>query len=205
MDPALAQVVRHAAWWFFVGGCLGLIGGCWPPYRQWSAPLEEGLRVIAAHPTGWRLIHTGFLTGIWMLAVGALILAYALRGAPGGTAALVAACLVSAGAVAWSLNIAYRLSATVWAANRLVQSGAVPESYRAWKTLAGYLFAAFSVLSYASVAATGTVVLQSGLASRSVGWLMIAWGATLGFVVGSNVPLIAYIPYIILGGLVLRG
>jgi hypothetical protein len=204
MDGALTQVVRSAAWWWVVGGCLGFAGACWPPYRQWSAPLEEGLRVIQSHPVGWSIIHAGFVTGIWMLVVGTALQAYALRASAGGSLALLAAILLAFAALAWTTNIAYRLSVTVWAAGELVTRGAVPQEYADWKRFASYLFAGFSVLSYLSVAASGGVVLQSQLAPRALGWVLVAWGLSLGFVVGANVPAIAYVPFIVLGSFVLR-
>ncbi len=205
MDSALVQVVRNAAWWMLVGGSLGFIGACWPPYRQWSAPLKESLQVIAAHPIGWKMIHAGFITGIWMLVVGATVLAYALHGRPGGTLAALAAGLLAVAALMWSANIAYRLGVTVWAANDFVARGEIPESYARWSTLASYAFAGFSVLAYLAVALTGGVVLQSNLGQRPLGWVLVAWGASLGFVVGYNVPVIAYIPFIVLGAFLLRG
>jgi hypothetical protein len=41
-------------------------------------------------------------------------------------------------------------------------------------------------------------------ASSTIGWLLVVWGLSLGFVVGCNVPVIAYIPFIIVGVIVLR-
>jgi hypothetical protein len=139
-----------------------------------------------------------------MLVVGLTLLAYALHGAPGGKLATAAAVLLALGAVCWTLNVSYRLSVTVSAANQLVARGALPESYAAWRTAASYLFAGFSVLAYLAVAATGGVVLQAQLGSSTLGWVLVAWGLTLGFAVGYNVPVIAYIPFIILGAFMLR-
>jgi hypothetical protein len=204
MAPESIAGLRNAAWLLVVGGVIGLIGACWPPYRQWSAPHEEGLRVIAAHPIGWRIIHIGFISGTWVSVVGLGSLAYAVRERPGGTLALTAALGFGVGAIAWTLNIAIRLGITPPAADALVATGSLPASYEVWRTRARILFAIFAVLAYASVAATGGLALRSGLASRTLAYLLIAWGASAGFVVGYNVPLLAYIPYIIVGVALLR-
>ncbi len=205
MDPALAQVVRNAAWWLVVGGSLGFVGAVWPPYRQWSAPLEEGLRVISAHPIGWKMIHLGFVTGIWTLVAGLSLLAWSLSGRPGVTPATVSAVLLALAALAWTADIVLRLGPTVWAADSLVATGAVPEAFGAWRGVRGVLFAVFSVLAYLAVAGTGWAMLDAGLVSRTLGWVLVAWGLSLGFGFGYNVPVVAYIPFMVLGGFLLRG
>ena len=63
MEPLPPSAFRLAGWLLLAGGALGIIGGFWPPYRQWMAPQEEGFRVIAANPVGWWCIHTGFFLG----------------------------------------------------------------------------------------------------------------------------------------------
>jgi hypothetical protein len=201
---AYDQVLRNAGWWLVAGGLLAVVGAFWPPYRQWIAPLEEGLRVIAAHPIGWKMIHAGFVTGTWTVVVGLCVLAIALHGRDGGTLALVTAVLFGVAAVCWSLNISFRLSTTVQAAQHLVATGSIPDDYAASSKLNSYLFAGFSVLAYLSVATLGWVVLQSDLASRAVGWLLIVWGLSFGFVIGRNVPVVAYVPAIIVGWSLLR-
>jgi hypothetical protein len=150
------------------------------------------------------MIHVGFFMGIWALVVGAAVLAYGVREQAGGNLAMFAAVFIAGAALCWTANIAYRLSVTVQAANVLVDTGSMPKDYAGWKGLAGYLFAGFSVLAYLSIAVTGWLVLKSGIAPTWMGWLMVAWGLSAGFVVGYNVPLIAYVPYIILGGSILR-
>ena len=204
MDALVAPPIRNAAWWLLVGGSLATVGAFWPPYRQWIAPLEEGMRVIAAHPIGWKLIHLWFVAGTWIVVVGLGVLALAMRGREGASAALVAAVMFALASACWSLVIACRLCVTVQAANHLVTTGSLPEGYAVWRTWTGRLFAGFSLLAYGSIATTGWAMLRSGLVSRGLGWLLVVWGVTLGFVIGRNVPLVAYIPAIILGSVLLR-
>lgn len=44
MEPADGTLFRLAGWLLVAGGSLAVVGAFWPPHRQWSAPLEEGLR-----------------------------------------------------------------------------------------------------------------------------------------------------------------
>lgn len=204
MDGAPVPGLRLAAWLLVAGGSLAFIGACWPPYKQWYAPHEEGLRIIAAHPVGWRCIHAGFLSGSWVCTIGLVLLAHALRGREGGTMALATAVLFGLSAVCFSVNIAFRLGVTPWAADELVRSGQVPAGYAPWRAFAGVLFAAFSVLAYLSVASSGLCALRAELAPRALATLLVAWGLSGGFVVGANVPVLAFIPHILLGGFLLR-
>ncbi len=197
---------RHAAGWLLIaGGMLAIVGAFWPPYAQWSSPLEPSLRIIHAHPIGWRCIHAGFASGTVVSTLGLALLAYALRGRTGGGHALLVAVLWSTGAVFWIANIAIRLGVTPWAAAELVRAGSLPGGYAAWRAFERLLFAAFAVLAYASVAGLGWTVLRGALAPAWTGWLLVAWGATGGFVVGANVPFVAYVPLVIVGGFLVRG
>ena len=194
------QPIQVSGWLLIVGGLLAVIGAFWPPYRQWSAPLEEALRIIASHPIGWRCIHAGFVGGTVVSALGLAMLAYALRGAAGGSAARVSAVLFAVAAGLWLVNIAYRLSVMPWAANELVATGIVPATYAPWRSFAKLLFAGFSALGYLAVAASGWSALQASLTSPWVGWLLVVWGLSGGFVFGANVPFIMYVAFIVLGG-----
>ena len=158
MDPIVATSQRAVAWLLITGGMLAVVGAFWPPYRQWSAPLPEALRVIASHPIGWRCIHAGFGSGTIVSMLGLAALASALRGRPGGEQALLVAVAYGVGGTLWLVNIAIRLSATPWAAHELVATGSIPPTYMVWRSFNGVLFAAFSAIAYACVAGLGWVV-----------------------------------------------
>lgn len=125
-------VQRWAGWLLAVGGMLAVAGAFTPPYRQWSAPLPEALRVIASHPIGWRLIHAGFVLGTLVSLFG------------------------------------------------------------------------LAVLAYGTDAGLGWLVLRTGIAPTWTGWLFVVWGLSAGFVLGSNVPFIAYVPFAMLGSFLIR-
>ncbi len=160
--------------------------------------------MIAAHPVGWRLIHAGFLLGTIVSAIGLASFAVQLRGTPGQLQALAVAVAYGVAAALWSVNIAVRLTVTPWAAEQLLASGEIPPAYAPWKAFNGVLFALFSALAYCAVAGLGWAVLRSGVAPAWAGWLFVAWGLSAGFVVGATVPFIAYVPFVVLGVLLLR-
>lgn len=205
MDPASIPALRNAAWFLLVGAALGFVGACTPPYRQWSAPLEEGLRVIATHPIGWRLIHLGFITGIWLIVVGLATLTHATRDTPHFSLALATTILMALAALCWSANIADRLGPLVTTANQLLARGSLPTGVTNWGPTQRLLFVGFSLLGYLAVALSGWWALRSGLAPRGLAWTLVAWGLTGGFVVGMNVPVVVYIPFGVLAVYLLRG
>lgn len=182
-----------------------MVGAFWPPYKQWSAPLPEALRVIADHPIGWRCIHAGFLFGTVVSTLGLSVLAYGLRGQSGGALALAVAVAFGIASVLWFTNMAFRLSVTTWAADELVATGTIPATYTPWKSFAALLFAFFSSLGYLSVAGCGWTILLAGIGPRWLGWLLVGWGLSAGFVFGANVPFIMYVAFVLLGAFLVRG
>lgn len=205
MDILLSNAQRSAGWLLIVGGMLAIVGAFWPPYKQWSAPQAEALRIIAEHPIGWRCIHAGFASGTVVSALGLAVLAYALRGRPGAELALIVAVAYAIGGTLWLTNLAVRLSATPWAANELVATGSIPAAYMPWRRFNGLLFAAFSTIAYACVAGLGWTIFRSSIAPSWTGWLFVVWGLSAGFVVGATVPFIAYVPFVVLGVLLVKG
>ena len=203
MDSA-SGTLRAAAWLLFAGGACAIVGAMLPPYRQWTAPLEEGLRAIAGNPVGWWSIHAGFFLGTVLSAVGLALFAAGLRGRPGGDWALVAAVAFAMAGTAWIVNIAYRVSVWNWAAEQFVATGSVPAAFTPLHRLAAVLFSVFSLVGYASVACLGMALLGADLGPAWLRWGTLVCGVTAGFVVGYNVPFIMYIPFVAIGIMLLR-
>ncbi|HTM46620.1 MAG TPA: hypothetical protein VL137_16810 [Polyangiaceae bacterium] len=199
MDPISSADLRLPGWLLLVGGALGIIGAFCPPYRQWSGTQEEGFRAIAGNPLGWWCIHIGFFSGTVLSALGLATLASILYRRTGGQWALSAAVAYGIAGVAWITNIAYRLSIWNWAAQAFVATGTTPELFLPLRRFAGVLFGIFSVVGYASVACLGAAVLCAQLASAWLGWAIVACGISAGYIVGYNVPLIMYVPFVALG------
>ena len=197
--------MRTAGWLLLAGGSLATFGAFMPPYKQWYSPLENGLRVIHANPIGWYAIHAGFLSGTWVSCAGLAVLAYALRDRPGEQWAIVMSVVYTLAAVCWTVNIGYRVTVWNWAAERFVTTGIIPSEFVAWQRFAGIMVACFSVGAYLVVAGLGALSLASAAVSRTLAWVFVVWGLSAGFIVGYNVPFIAYVPFILFGVFVLRG
>jgi hypothetical protein len=205
MEPFGPDAFRLAGWLLLVGGALAIAGAFCPPYRQWSAPQEEGFRAIAGNPVGWWCIHIGFFLGSVFSALGLATLASVLHRRSGGEWALLAAIAFGIAGTAWIANIAYRLSIWNWAAETFVATGATPDVFVPLSRWAGVLFAVFSFVGYASVACLGAAMVGAELGPPWLRWATIACGLSAGFIVGYNVPFIMYLPFAASGIALLRG
>lgn len=203
MEQPLPAEFRLAGW-FLVGGALAILGGCWPPYRQWSSSLEEGFRVIAAHPIGWWCIHGGFFLGTVLSTIGVSLLASALQRRGAGGWAVVATVAFGLAAAAWTLNLAYRVSVWNWAAETFVATGQTPDVFLPLHRWAGRLFGVFSLVGYGSIAALGLATLRADLGPVWLRWATLGFGLSGGLVVGTYVPLMMYIPFVAWGVVLLR-
>src|SRR4029450_7524568 len=198
------SALRLAGWLLIVGGMSAIIGAMLPPYKQWTAPLEEGFRAIAGNPLGWWSIHAGFFVGTLLSALGLATLASELHRRPGGDWMLIAAVAYGFAATAWIINLAYRVSIWNWAARTFVATGVTPDSFDSLHRWADTMFAIFSFVGYASVAALGTAMLRAELGPPWLRWATLGWGLSAGLVVGYNVPFIMYMPFVALGWVLVR-
>ena len=205
MDSPVPAALRLPGWLLLAGGVSAIVGAFCPPYRQWSAPQEEGFRAIAGNPLGWWCIHTGFFLGTILSASGLGLLASVLHRRAGGEWALVAAIAFGIGGIAWIANIAYRLSIWNWAAEAYVATGITPDVFVPLSRWAGVLFTIFAFLGYASVACLGATMLSANVGPVWLGWATVACGLSAGYIVGYNVPFIMYVPFAAAGVALLRG
>src|SRR5262245_53438065 len=196
MEPLAPDAFRVPAWLLLAGGVLAIAGAFCPPYRQWTAPQEEGFRAIAGNPIGWWCIHAGFFFGTLLSALGLAALASVLHRRTGGDWALIAAVAFGIAGTLWSVNIAYRLSVWNWAAETFVRTGVTPEVFVPLRRLAGVLFGIFACVGYPSVACLGAAMRAADLGPAWLGWATVVWGLSAGLIVGSYVPLMMYVPFV---------
>jgi hypothetical protein len=204
MEPLAPAAFRLTGWLLLAGGLFGIAGAFCPPYRQWSAPLEEGFRAIAGHPIGWWCIHIGFFLGTVLSALGLATLASVLYRRVGGEWALIAAAAYGIAATAWIVNLTYRLSIWNSAAQMYVATGQTPEWFFPIQRWAGTLFGVFAVVGYGAVACLGAALFRAELGPMWLRWATLVCGVSAGFIVGYNVPLIMYLPFAALGFALLR-
>jgi hypothetical protein len=198
-------VVRIAGALFVAGAAVCFVGAVWPPTKQWYAPLEEGLRIIAEHPIGWRCIHGGFVIGNALTLFAFVAYALSLRSSEGALVAALAACSHGVAAVAWFGNLGMRLTITPWAAAELVKTGALPPGFAQWQSAMGFSFALYAGFAYLSLALAGWAALRAEVVPVWVGWGLVGWGLSGGLVVGANIPIMIYVPPLaLLGAFLLR-
>jgi hypothetical protein len=191
-------VTRATAWLFVAGWAIFWVGAFTPPWRQWVSPLHEALEIIAVHRLAWHFIHTCFVVGTLLTAAAFVVHAEAVSP---GRARLWATLAASAYVVAVTLflvNLAFRNSVQVWAAESVLRSGEFPSSYETWHRFAGLLFGMYSILAYAAVAALGASLLDSTLLPRWIVWGNLGGGLaltalTLGNLPPANAPLMVHL------------
>jgi hypothetical protein len=205
MDTVDTSQLRLAGALLLFGGVAFNIGALSPPWEQWSAPLLRALQVVGERRVAWYWIHAWFVVGVLITVLGFVTLAHAVRARPDASlfATLIATAYIT-GAIFWLINIAFRGSIQVWAADEVLRTGAVPAEYEPWRRWAGLLFMAYMVLAYLANAALGLLVLRSGMAPRWAGWFAIVMGLTGGAIVGINVPLIVHFPLMLIGAFLMR-
>jgi hypothetical protein len=204
VESVAANNLRLAGALLLTGGIVFTIGAMSPPWEQWYAPLQRALQVIGQHKVGWYWIHACFVLGVILTILGFVALAHALRDTPSGVlASLVGAAYVT-GAVFWLVNIAFRGSVQVWAADEVIRTGSIPIYYEPLRRWASLLFAGYSFLGYAAVAGLGWVMLRTGLSPRWAAWFAVVMGLSGGGVMGMSVPMIVHIPLMVIGALLLK-
>jgi len=192
-------ILRLGGWLLAIGGVIALVGAFTPPFKQWYAPPDEALRIIAAYPLNWRIINGGFLLGTVIAALGFLVVAFACRGRASEAWASAAAAAFCAGAVFWVLVLLFRLTDYAAAAKVFVATGAVPGNFEALQHAASRHFALFAILAFGGLGTLGGGMLADTLASRWLSWTMVAVGLVGIPVVTFIGPWILYVPLVLLG------
>jgi hypothetical protein len=103
--------------------------------------------------------------------------------------------------VFWVLHLAIRMTVMVQAAHEWSAAGTPPIWFEPWRAWAALLFALYSVLAYAGLAAYGGAWISVRLQPRWAGWTCILAGplaAPLG-----GLPLFVHVPLWVIGILML--
>src|SRR3990170_6120787 len=199
-----------AATLLVVGPIVGTAGLARPAlFRAWTAPREEHLALVRAHRRDWALANAGFTTATVATAAGLALLAEAVTPGAGPTAVLVAATAAYAIAGAlWCAVVAVR-DRTTPALAEMVAAGTPTEPAQTLIGAAiGGLFAAFMLVTRASLVAIGLTLTRSGGVAAPVAWLatLIAAGAFVGSIPPREViPAVIYLPTFFIGLALLFG
>lgn len=150
----------------------------------YDRPLAETMPLVHRDRERRSWIHVWMLVATIVTPAGIGGFA-ALPGPPLARAvALMAAVAYTIGAVCWAASLAFRLTVGAWAAERTVQTGAMPDGFAAFDAWAGSLYTVHMAVSYATFAVLGAAVVASDITPDWTGWLGVGWGGLFltGFV-----------------------
>lgn len=173
------------------GWVLFWIGAFTPPYRWWyGIPVAEYLELINANRAVWRFIAVIFALGVLATLAGVTSLGSLLRAAGDTRWSDLAVTSFIMGSVLWLTSIAFRITATVTAAEQMaIAGGTVPPWFEGLRGWSGAIFAVYMVVAYLGIAALGMAMRQTTLLPRWLATLHVWFGAAgaIGYIV--RIPL----------------
>ncbi len=199
-------LLRWSGIMLLAGGILFWIGAFWPPYKQWmTTDTREYLSIIQSNKTGWYVIHIFFTLGVVVSLFGMQSLSNTfmlLNGNKLLTSIMSSGYLVGSGF--WLINIAFRMTVTLWAGQQLTEHNLMPDSFQAWMDWYNLIFAIYMVLAYLSIACIGFVLKDISILPEFVTWFCIIFGLSgiIGYLVQFPLfapPLMVHLPMMILG------
>lgn len=192
------------------GGVIFWIGAFYPPYKQWmTSDVKEYLTIIGSNKTNWYIIHGCFVLGIIISIFGIHLLSNALFFSTGSKILPpIGFTSFSFGSIFWILNIAFRLTVTVWAANTLIETGTLHETFKTWMDWTNLLFSIYMVLAYFSAGCFGLLLREVSWMPSWVSWFSIIFGfaGIIGYIIRIPIwapPLMVHLPFMITGLMIL--
>ena len=193
------------------GGIIFWIGAFTPPYKQWmTRDIKEYLEIIHANPINWYVINGCFAAGMILTLLGVQLFSQALLGS--GSSKIFTNIGVTSfvfGITLWVLNIAFRLTVTVWAANNLAETGQVYESFKTWMDWTNLIFAFYMVLAYFGTGCLGIALKDLQVLPDWLSWFLIIFGfaGSVGYIIRIPLfdpPLMVHLPFLLLGFMILQ-
>ena len=177
---------------FFASVSIPLLSGL--GVRVWNAPLPEHLERIASNRSAWLWTNRGIVAGVLLTAVGLGGLTALLREAGDGLLGQTGLLFFALGVTFWIIELAFRLSVTVWAAETAASSGAPPAFFEPLQHWMGTLFFLYMALAYLGTAVYGGALLQTAMLPAWVGWVTLGAGLFGALSFATGLPTIFTIP-----------
>lgn len=174
--------VEHSLWFWsaillLAGGIIFWIGAFTPPYKQWTtSDVKEYLSVIGTHKIGWYIIHGCFAIAMILTLVGMNLLSRAIEFHNHPMIAATVNSLFTAGTVFWIADIAFRLTVTLWAAQKFVADGQVMDWYLSFRSWGGLLFGIYMVIGYFAIGCIGVAFRDIALIPNWLSWFNLIFG-----------------------------
>jgi len=203
------QLWRWAAILLLSGGIIFWTGALTPPYKWWmTKDTGEYLTLIDQNKLSWYFIAGTFLVGIILSLSGIQLASTALREAGQKILPQIAITTYFTGTIFWILNIAFRITVTVWAAQQLKETGHIEPTFKTWMDWTNLIFAIYMVLAYFAIGCLGYSLLQVNLLPGWVSWtcIIMGFGGSVLYLVRFpffDPPLMVHTPLIILAIMIL--
>ena len=197
---------KIAAILLLIGGIFFWFGAFYPPYKQWiTSDLKEYLTIISIHPLNWYIIHGAFTIGV-ILSIFGIQQYQDLLYSVGSNRILTGFILTAylTGSIFWLLNIAFRLTVTMWAAKSLSHAGNIYDSFGTWMDWTNLIFAFYMVLAYFAIGCMGVVLRDIIWMPAWVSWFCIIFGffGVIAYILRIPLwapPLMVHLPLMIIG------
>ena len=190
MEPADLSTWRWTAILLLSGGLIFWIGAWTPPYKWWmTRDIKEYLSLIYNHKTAWLFIAATFAVGIIITLLGMHLFSTALQNAGQKIWPQLGYSVFAFGSIFWILNIAFRGTVTVWAANQLHDTNLLEPSFKTWMDWSNVLFAIYMVLAYFSIGCMGLALKETALLPIWVSWMCIVFGFAGSILYLCRIPL----------------
>jgi len=108
----------------------------------------------------------------------------------------------SFGAVLVIINFAFRLTVTMWVANRFTETNSIETWYDTWMRWSNFIFGLYMVLAYLSIGFWGLALKDVLIIPQWLIWFCILFGfvGVLGYIAGLPLfapPLMIHLPFLV--------
>jgi len=209
METTEIQLWRWAGLLLLVGGIIFWVGAWTPPYKWWmTRDIKEYLSLIHDNKRTWYFIAATFVVGVIITVFGMQLFSIALQQSGQKTLPQIGYIAFTFGSVFWILNIAFRATVTVWAANQLKENNLLEPSFQIWMDWTNLIFAIYMALAYFGIGCMGYSLHQLTILPSWTSWMCMIFGfggsvLYLCRVPVFDPPLMIHTPLIITGIIIL--
>lgn len=199
------QLWRWTGFLLLAGGVIFWIGAFTPPYKWWmTSDVKEYLTLIHDHQRAWYFIAGTFLLGVLLTLFGMQLFSIALQQAGQKLFPQMGLLAFAFGSIFWILNIAFRVTVTVWAAKQLAESQLLNPSFQTWMDWTNLIFAIYMVLAYFGIGCMGYSLHQISVVPNWTTWvcMIMGFGGSVLYICRVPVfdpPLMVHTPLILTG------
>ena len=190
---------------FAIGGTLPVVGEK-GNMGIFTLPVREHLLAVAQNATVWRWANIFMGTAAVVLLAGLSMLTTILEGANERIFSRLGLVGFLLAAGLWVIFSAFRAVITVWAAQEMTATGAVPIYYEPLAKFGFALFYVSAVVGFLALAAYGGSLLQVGLLPTWAGWATLLFNIAmliLLLILGDTLPGFHYVAALLIGILLL--